>query len=69
MTGRGLHRIDIGDDQGRRSDASLRASRACLGLNPDTREIFETPLSRALALVMLIAWVIVLTGDKLGIPL
>jgi hypothetical protein len=69
MSPRHLHRIpDIGDDQGRIGDESLRASRAALGLNPDTRDILETPASRWLAALLLVIVILAALGVRFDIP-
>lgn len=69
MNSRHLHRIpDIGDDQGRIGDESLRASRAALGLNPDTRDVLETPTSRWLAALLAVI-AVGMVMERLGIPI
>jgi hypothetical protein len=69
MNSHHLHRIhEIGDDQGRIGDESLRASRAALGLNPDTRDILETPASRWLAALLLVIVILAALELRFGIP-
>lgn len=68
MNSRHLHRIpDIGDDQGRIGEDSLRASRAALGLNPDTRDILETRTSRWLAALLLVIVILAALDLRFGI--
>lgn len=61
--------IETGCNQGRIGDASLRASRRALGLNPDTRDILETRTSRWLAALLLVVVILAALELRFGIPM